>query len=92
MDPRRAQIERNAHFTRGPRFFREGEGLMFEFIIDASNVVGPRPATEGDKRNHLEAWEAFEEDEPRLVATEHHQGQPAKRAYHRRKSLPDEAA
>lgn len=127
MDPRHCQVERNAHFTRGPRFFRDGGGLMFEFIIDASNVVGPRPATEGDKRNHPEAWDAFAAEYPLVpssdeapldrksveiagataeyrryaaheelvlepaIEREHHEGQPAKRAY-RRKSLPDEAA
>lgn len=125
MDPRRCQVERNAHFTRGPRFFRHGDGVLFEFIIDASNVVGPRPARIGDVRTHGDEFKAFvrehgpcsqdemqalgfervpdsgaaerplripvEFDEPQLAGAEHHQGQPAKRAY-RRKSLPDEAA
>lgn len=59
MDPRRALVERNAHFTRGPRFFRESGVVMFEFVIDAGNVLGPRPATEADYEKHGEAAAAF---------------------------------
>lgn len=67
MDPRRAQVERNAHFTRGPRFFREGEAVLFEFVIDATNVLGPRPANDGDRRIHAEAWREFSRGEALAV-------------------------
>src|SRR4051812_8856014 len=63
MDPRRALTERNAHFTRGPRFFREAGELMFEFIIDAGNVIGPRPATKADQANQPGAWAEFAAEE-----------------------------
>lgn len=107
MDPRRAQVERNAHFTRGPRFFREGDQVMFEFVIDAGNVIGPRAATKGDSEKHAEAWTAFTRSEslsalaredaelldaPVNPVVEQVQGQPTKRAYNRRKSQPDVTA
>jgi hypothetical protein len=59
MDPRRTLTERNAHFTRGPRFSRVGDVVMFEFVIDAGNVIGPRPATDADKAKHEGAWREF---------------------------------
>lgn len=68
MDPRRAQTERNAHFTRGPRFFRGPEAVMFEFVIDAGNVIGPRPATKADQAKHPAAWREFEIDIPPIEA------------------------
>lgn len=60
MDPRQAAVRRNAHFTRGPRFFREDGEVLFEFVIDATNVVGPRPAHDGDRVSHPEAWAQFQ--------------------------------
>lgn len=99
MDPRRAQTERNAHFTRGPRFFCDADVVQFEFVIDAGNVIGPRPATKADQVKHAEAWGAFEaeqpveEDAPAAAIDDQAQvqGPPAKRAY-RRKPLVDETA
>ncbi|WP_165830735.1 hypothetical protein [Phenylobacterium soli] len=32
---------------------------MFAFVIDPTNVLGPRKATEADAKNHPEAWERF---------------------------------
>lgn len=100
MDPRRAQVERNAHFTRGPRFFCEDDVVMYEFVIDAGNVIGPRPATKADQAKHAEAWGEFEveftrpEDEavPAMDGQAQVQGPPAKRSYTRRKPLVDENA
>lgn len=102
MDPRRALTERNAHFTRGPRFFREGDAVMFEFIIDAGNVLGPRPATKADSVKHDDAWVKFQRAEAlsalaredadvladAITAPEQKDGPPAKRAY-RRKTLSE---
>lgn len=61
--------ERAAHFTPGPRFFRDGDDVMFEFVIDGSNVIGPRKATDADKEKHSRAWaelngEILPEEEP----------------------------
>lgn len=97
MDPRRAAIRRNAHFTRGAKFFRDDEGaVMFEFVIDGLNSLGPRPAHDGDRRSHAEAWAAFEASDVAPIeaetfeipaVTEQSPGQP-KRAY-RRKALTE---
>ena len=53
---------------RGPRFFaseerREEDGsplIMFEHVIDGANRIGPRPATDDDRKSHPEAWMAYE--------------------------------
>lgn len=59
MDPRRAQTERNAHPAVGASFVREGGQVLFQFVIDPGNVVGPRPATRRDQEQHAGAWAAF---------------------------------
>jgi hypothetical protein len=59
MDPRRAQTERNMLPVVGPSFFREGETVMFQFVVDSSNVLGPRPAKRTDQENHPGAWAQF---------------------------------
>jgi hypothetical protein len=59
MDPRRAATERNMIPTVGPVFYRDGGEVMFRFIIDSGNVVGPRPATRRDQEQHAAAWSAF---------------------------------
>lgn len=59
MTTMRAQAERNVLPQVGARFFREGDEIMFEFVIDPSNIIGPRPATRIDQGRHAEAWEAF---------------------------------
>jgi hypothetical protein len=40
---------------RGPRFWREGEVLMFAHQLDASTREGPRPATDADRDAFPEA-------------------------------------
>ena len=50
--------ERVAHFTFGPRFFPEEGRTMFEFVIDHSNRLGPREATEADIAKYPEAFQA----------------------------------
>ena len=48
----------------GPRFFRGEDGHpMFEFVIDSSNVIGPRVATRGDQDKHVGAWRMFADAE-----------------------------
>lgn len=59
MDPRRASTERNMLPDVGPVFFRENGEVMFRFVIDSGNVVGPRPATRRDQDQHPAAWSAF---------------------------------
>lgn len=89
MDPRRAMTERNAHYTKGPRFFREDGVVMFEFVIDAGNVLGPRPANKSDSLKHDEAWAAFVTSDvaapvEEVEATSLDQGPPVRRAYRRK--------
>lgn len=60
-------LERNAIPTIGAAFYREAGEVMFQFVIDTGNIVGPRPATKADSEKHPEAWHAFvtgEEAEP----------------------------
>jgi hypothetical protein len=59
MDPRRAKTERNMLPTVGAKFYREGKDVLFCFVIDPANVVGPRPATRADQEKHAGAWAAF---------------------------------
>ncbi len=56
----RAQTERNALPKVGATFYRDDEGqLMFQFVVDPSNIIGPRPATRADQEKHAGAWAAF---------------------------------
>lgn len=61
MRPEQARIlaERNIMPARGPRFFREGGKVMFEFVIDTANRIGPHPASRRDQADHAGAWEEF---------------------------------
>lgn len=59
MDPRRADTERNILPAVGPKFMRDGDDVLFTFVIDTGNVVGPRPATRADQQKHPGAWSAF---------------------------------
>lgn len=53
-------LERNAMPAPGPRFFRgDDERVMFEFVIDSGNIIGPRPATQVDQDKHVGAWRLF---------------------------------
>jgi hypothetical protein len=56
-------IERQAVFAKGPRFFKvKGGKLAFEHVIDAGNIVGPRLATDEDKKKYPDALKAHEKD------------------------------
>lgn len=52
-------LERNAYAVPGPKFERVDGELLFSFVIDSSNVLGPRPATKADQEKHLGAWREF---------------------------------
>jgi hypothetical protein len=55
-----ASTVRDVMPSRGARFFRDPEGaLMFTFVIDRGNIIGPRPATINDARQHGEALRDF---------------------------------
>jgi hypothetical protein len=53
--------ERVAYTTPGPAFLRDEDGtVLFRFVNDARNVIGPRPATTRDQENHPGAWSEFQ--------------------------------
>lgn len=47
---------------RGPRFFKDGDDVMFVNHVDGSTREGPRKATRADKAKHAPAYEAFKAD------------------------------
>lgn len=49
--------------SRGPRFFRTGEAVMFEITLDSRSKIGPRPMRDEDRRQYPTAWKAFETGE-----------------------------
>jgi len=51
--------ERNIMPKVGPRFFRDGPDVTFEFVVDPNSIIGPRLATEADSEKHPEAWHEF---------------------------------
>lgn len=59
MDPQRAAMERNMIPAVGATFLREGDQVLFQFVIDSGNVIGPRPARSADQEAHPAAWRAF---------------------------------
>lgn len=50
---------RDLGHVAGARFFREGEDLFFAYVMDASSILGPRPATTKDQEDHPAAWAEF---------------------------------
>ncbi len=61
--------ERQAVYTTGPRFFvsEDGNHILFSYRIDSASEIGPREATDADKRGYPKAWEAFEASRPVTV-------------------------
>lgn len=58
--PAEKAIQRNVMPSRGPRFYEDAGVVMFTYVIDPGSIVGPYPAREQDKREHPEAWTAYE--------------------------------
>lgn len=55
-----ALSERDAHPARGAKFWRGDDGsVLFQFVIDGGNIIGPRPATLADSQKHGDAWSEF---------------------------------
>lgn len=60
MSGMQAQTERNMLPKIGATFFRDDEGdVLFQFVVDSSNIIGPRPATRADQDKHPAAWGSF---------------------------------
>lgn len=45
-------LERDVMYKPGATFFKEGDTLMFRYQADSSSVIGPRVATDADKKAH----------------------------------------
>lgn len=45
-------LERDVMYKPGASFFKDGKFLMFRYQADSSSVIGPRVATETDKKAH----------------------------------------
>lgn len=47
----------------GPQFERVDGKVVFRYVVDPSNVIGPREATTKDKTDYAGAWAEFEANE-----------------------------
>lgn len=66
--------------VRGPRFYLDGDEVMFVNHLDGSTREGPRAATEEDRRSFPEAYAAMGEDgvgRPLVSFSEPEGGKPA---------------
>lgn len=45
--------------SRGAKFYRMGNDVRFVLVVDASTIIGPRAATDQDRKNHPAAWHDF---------------------------------
>jgi len=52
-------LERDVMYKPGACFFKEGKFLMFRYQADSSSVIGPRVATEADKKAHAFEYEQY---------------------------------
>jgi hypothetical protein len=52
-------LERNAIVKKGALFFESDGTVQFQYTIDASSIIGPRKATDQDKKDHAGAWASF---------------------------------
>lgn len=49
----------------GPHFLLGSDGaVLFKFVVDVNNILGPRVASDADKATHPEAWARFERENP----------------------------
>jgi hypothetical protein len=79
----------------GARFLRDGETVLFAFVLDTANIVGPREATEEDKAEHPQAWAEFlaaEDRHPLDGDAEDGKGGSLPRRGGRRKKVTHESA
>jgi hypothetical protein len=52
-------LERDVMYKPGATFFKDGKFLMFRFQADSSSVIGPRVATEADKKAHGAEYDMY---------------------------------
>lgn len=57
-----SDLERDVMFRPGATFYKEGKFLMFRFQADSASVIGPRVATEADKKAHAFEYDRYLED------------------------------
>lgn len=49
----------------GAHFLKDGDEVMFKFVVDPNNVIGPVKATDQHKEQYPIEWEAFTQNAPR---------------------------
>jgi hypothetical protein len=54
-----SNLERDVMYKPGATFYKEGKFLMFRFQADSSSVIGPRVATEADKKAHGAEYDMY---------------------------------
>jgi hypothetical protein len=54
-----SNLERDVMYKPGACFFKEGKFLMFRYQADSSSVIGPRIATEADKKAHGAEYDMY---------------------------------
>lgn len=54
-----SSLERDVMYKPGATFYKEGKFLMFRFQADSSSVIGPRVATEADKKAHGAEYDMY---------------------------------
>lgn len=54
-----SQMERDVMYRPGAHFFKADGVLMFRYQADSSSVIGPRAATEADKKAHGFEYEQY---------------------------------
>jgi hypothetical protein len=57
-----SNLERDVMYKPGACFFKEGKFLMFRYQADSSSVIGPRIATEADKKAHGAEYDMYLKD------------------------------
>lgn len=57
------ELERDFGAAPGARFFRQGDQVMFVYVVDAGTTIGPRPATARDRAEHAGVYRAFAGEE-----------------------------
>ena len=54
-----SNLERDVMYKPGATFFKEGDVLMFRYQADSSSVIGPRVATDADKKAHGAEYDMY---------------------------------
>lgn len=62
-------VVRRSGGPRGPRFYQDGDALMFVNVIDGMTQDGPRVATDDDQAGHPDALAIYRGEKPDPMAS-----------------------